>query len=142
MGKPVVTKPVTTAKPVQTTQPWGKDKCADPELFNMKVMKDTEPTDGFNNGSEATFVCFKHYAFNIPEKKKVKGRCQCAFDITINDFKCKWEFSKGNVQCSYCPRAILNGKNGVNVLGVSEWETGVAIFIRFWPWRTTTAGWH
>ena len=141
---PPPTPPPTTQKPKPqtTTQPWGADACVNPSKLNMKLVKGTEATDGFNSGSKASLMCLKDYQFNVPAKTKMSGTCMCLFDDELDDFKCNWQFNKGNVQCVACPKEILMGKNGIGVLGVAEWETGVALYFRIKPWAQSFEGWH
>jgi len=86
------------------------------------LLKDTELTNGNKNGSKGSFQCLKDYQLNFMDSKgkakiKTAVTCMCLFDEELDDFKCEWNFNKGNVMCTYCPKEIIAGKDGNGILG-------------------------
>ena len=61
--------------------------------------------------------------------------CRCSGNT------CNWQFNKGNVQCSFCPRETLQARSGKKQKFI-EWETGIAIYYSIIVDIRATEGWH
>lgn len=61
--------------------------------------------------------------------------CRCT------DNQCEWQFNKGNVQCTFCPRETLQARYGKKQDFI-EWETGIAIYYSILVDIRAVNGWH
>lgn len=100
-------------------------------------------SDGLNADSKAKIICRQHHRLNIeyPKDPFIYGQASTYAYCRCNGDQCSWQFNKGDVQCTFCPRETLQARHGKKQKFI-EWETGIAIYYSIIVDIRATDGWH